>query len=130
MEYVINNVQERGQWGDGMQDYAIALDGQQGWIKLTQKLATPPPVVGSTISGRVETKTNRNGKSYLKFTKERANDFGGGNRTQPSSNNQEAYIVQMLEELTGRRQVEDVVHPMPKESEDIKLEDPFQGLGI
>lgn len=131
MEYTIKNVQERGQWGDGMVDYALSLDGQQGWIKLTQKLATPPPVAGTTITGHIETKKNTNGNSYLKFTKERANGFGGGNRSQPSSlGSQEAYIVQMLEELTGRREVADVVHPMPKESEEPKLEDPFEGLGI
>ena len=124
MEYKITNVQQRNEWGDQMIDYAIALEGQQGWIKLTQKLATPPPVIGETIRGRIETKTNRNGKSYLKFTKERVE--GGGSSHQGSS--QEAYIVQMLEELTGRRPAPDVVAPMPEDSSGNKFDDPFEGL--
>lgn len=124
MEYKITNVQERGEWGDQMKDYAIALEGQQGWIKLTQKLTTPPPVIGATIRGRIETKQNRNGNSYLKFTKERA-EGQGGNRT---GGGQEAYIVQMLEELTGRRQVQDIVHPVPEDSKESKFNDPFEDM--
>lgn len=124
MEYKITNVQRRNEWGDQMIDYAIALEGQQGWIKLTQKVMTPPPVIGSTIRGSVDTKTNRNGNSYLKFTKERAD--GGGGST--SGGSKEAYIVQMLEELTGRRTP---VEPIASEdSVDIEHEDPFEGMGI
>lgn len=123
MEHKITNVQERNEWGDQMKDYAIALEGQQGWIKLTQKVSTPPPRVGETIKGRIESKTNRNGKSYLKFTKERDNPMGGSR----TGGSQEAYIVQMLEELTGRRAAPDIAHP----SEEVHLnEDPFEGMGI
>lgn len=128
MEYTITNVQERNEWGDGMKDYAIALEGQDGWIKLTQKLQTPPPRVGQTINGRVETKTNTNGKSYLKFTKERVNDFGGAGRRESTGSSQEAYIVQMLEELTGRREVHEEPQSKSEDSMETKLDDPFDGL--
>lgn len=128
MEHKITNVQRRNEWGDQMLDYAIALEGQQGWIKLTQKVSTPPPMIGDMIRGRVETKQNKNGNSYLKFTKERESSGGFPQSNSTSSGSQEAYIVQMLEELTGRRKVQDTIAPMPEQPDDMKFDDPFEGL--
>lgn len=127
----ITNVQMRDEWGpvhgSMMQDYAIALEGEEGWVKLTQKVDTRPPEVGQEIEGFIETKTNTNGTSYRKFKKESA-QYAQGNRSaqqnQPS-HSQNDYIVQMLEELTGRR---DIVHDVPETP--TELDDPFAGLNI
>lgn len=127
--YKITNVQTREQWGPShghmMQDYAIALEGEEGWIKLTQRVETRPPQVGDELEGFIETKSNSNGTSYRKFKKENP-QFAQGDRSgnQPNQANQKMdYIVQMLEELTGRR---DVVHE-PTNS-DTGFDDPFKDL--
>lgn len=128
-DYTITNVQRRDEWlfnGNTMQDYAIALQGEEGWIKLTQKLETQPPQIGDTVHGKIETKRNTNGTSYRKFKKVNPN-FGGNRReSAPADSPKLDYIVQMLEELTGRRAAPDVVH----EVKDGPLEDPFEGMGI
>lgn len=127
--YKITNVQMRDEWGpvhgSMMQDYAIALEGEEGWIKLTQKVDTRPPEVGQELEGFIETKTNTNGTSYRKFKKESA-QYAQSNRSGGRSDKDTEYIIQMLEELTGRR---DVVHE-PSETPNSGLDDPFAGLNI
>lgn len=97
-EYKIADVEVRNEWsfqGQVMQDYAILLQGVDGWVKITQKSATPPPKVGATLFGIIEDKQMPNGTSYKKFKKD-AQGFGG---PPPRDNAQMNYIVQMLEEL-------------------------------
>lgn len=129
-KYKITNAQRRDEWGpvhgSMMQDYAIALEGEEGWIKLTQKVDTRPPQEGDELEGFIETKTNTNGNTYRKFKKENPK-YAGANRSDghsSSSGSQEGYIVQMLEELTGRRDVVDRVAEVPDEP----LDDPFKDL--
>lgn len=122
MEYTITNVQRRDEWDSQygtMVTFAIALQGQDGWIKLNQKLTTPEPRVGETIYGDIITETDRNGNSYKKFKK--VNPNFQKPTSQGASAHQIEYIIQMLEELTGRREVQDTV---VNEIED----DPFPGL--
>lgn len=118
-DYVINNVQRENEWqfnGNEMVDYRIGLNGVQGWVKLTQKLETQPPRNGDTLHGYIENKTDRQGNQFQKFKKVNPN-WDGGNRSSGSSvgasNQQIEYIVQMLEELTGRRESADVGFELP-----------------
>lgn len=123
--YKVSNVQRRDEWKsrystDGqpdMVDYAITLDGESGWIKLSQKITTKPPQTGDELFGHIETQTTKNGEEYRKFKK--ASQQQGG-----MSNDKLAYIVQMLEELTGRRDV------VTSDAGATPLDNPFDGLGI
>lgn len=148
-EYTILSVQDRDEWGpvhgSMMKDYAIQVQKagnaspEQGWIKLTQKVDTRPPRDGETLHGIIETKQNSNGNSYKKFKKmnpdyqgNRSGGFGVSGGSQAPSNSSEIaskldYVVKMLEELTGRR---DVVHDVGQSSSSPEepLEDPFEGL--
>lgn len=124
-DYVITRIERRSEWqfnGNTMQDYAVALEGQQGWIKLTQKLETQPPREGDTLYGVIEQKSDRSGKQYLKFKKINPNFQGGGSRQQqavsPELERKLDYAIQMLEELSGRRDL--VVDPS---NEPISLDD-------
>lgn len=116
-KYKITNVQTRDQWDGGfgmMQDYAIALEGEEGWIKLTQKPETRPPQIGDTLEGYIETKSNNNGETYKKFKK----DSGNFQRNTPVDDGKLDYIIQMLEELTDRREI----------ASEPELEDPFKDI--
>lgn len=127
-EYKITNVQQRDEWQSTygmMMDYAVALEGEEGWIKLTQKLDTKPPQIGQTIEGYIETKSNTNGTTYRKFKKESAQYAQKqGGSTSPHLEKRIEYIVQMLEELTGRK---DIVHEV-SETSSPELDDPFKDL--
>lgn len=137
MEYKVRAVEPRNEWNAGygdMKDYAIALEGEQGWIKLTQKLQTPPPQVGDTLYGVIENRKTKNGNPYTKF-KKMQRDQTASQGTQPTSvdNNKLDYIVQMLEELTGRKSgqtesPQDV--GSEAQSEVDTYDDPFEDLGI
>lgn len=130
-KYKITNVNRLDEWDSSygkMQDYSVALEGEEGWIKLTQKLQTRPPEIGDELEGFIENKSNTNGTAYRKFKKQSA-EYAGRTESsnQPNSNSsQMSYIVQMLEELTGRRDVVDTVASVPDEP----LQDPFEGLNI
>lgn len=111
MEYKITQVQERSQWGPAhghmMQEYAIALERQEGWHKLNQRVETPAPRIGDTIHGVIEDKQYGDGTPYKKFTKQNPK-YDGANRTNDPSRIDAGtpkleYIILMLEELTGRR---------------------------
>lgn len=122
-EYEITKVERRNEWtfqGSQMQDYAITLQGETGWIKLTQKYDTQPPQAGDKLFGVVETKTNKNGNEYRKFTKKNPN-FGGNAQTGGVDSEKLDYAIMMLEEMTGRRKVQE---------ETPETSDPFGDLGI
>lgn len=127
-EYTITNVQPRSEWRsqyaktpeNDMMDYAIALEGESGWTKLTQRLSTQPPTIGQKLSGSIETKFDKNGQEYRKFKKQ---DPKFSQPEQTTSNPKEDYIVMMLEELTGRREVTNTVS-----NETPVDDDPFGGL--
>lgn len=110
-EYTIKNVQPREEWQSqygAMKDYAISVDGESGWVKLTQKVETKPPQEGDSIYGTITTVEDRNGNPYKKFKKENPNYPSKGSSQQQSQANPKLdYIVKMLEELTGRRPSED-----------------------
>lgn len=130
-KYKITNVNRLDEWPSKygpMQDYSVALEGEDGWIKLTQKVDTRPPQIGDELEGFIEDKSNTNGTAYRKFKKQSAEYAGRTESThsQNTSGSQESYIVQMLEELTGRRDVVDRVASVPDEP----LQDPFEGLNI
>lgn len=127
-KYTITNVQRRDEWSAGygeMVDYAVALQGDEGWVKLTQKLDTRPPEIGDELEGYIEDKSNKDGTPYRKFKKQSAQYAGRAETQNRSSSNdsQMSYIVKMLEELTGRRDVADSV-----QEPDEPLQDPFEGL--
>jgi hypothetical protein len=109
-EYKILRVEERNQWSGThgtFQDYALQLEGIDGWVALTQKPETEAPQVGGTLFGHTFTQTSKD-KTFLKFKKvnPQYNGEGSGNSS-PSGLVGDGktldYIVQMLEELTGRR---------------------------
>lgn len=123
-EYNITNVQRRDEWQGRfgpMVTFAVALEGEQGWIKLNQKLETPEPKVGDTLTGIIENKTTTNGEAYRGFKKINP-AYADKPQQQSQASPQMDYIVMMLEELTGRRELAD---PVPKLGE---LEDPFPDI--
>ena len=125
MDYTIINVDRKSEWrssyaetpGNDMVDYAIALQGELGWVKLAQKISTAAPEVGHTITGRMVDEVSKNGKPYKKFKKESLR-FSAVPTQQDSSKLE--YIIQMLEELTGRK--------APQETVALDEEDPFGGI--
>jgi len=118
MQYTIKNVNRRGEWRsryatspeNDMVDWAIALDGEQGWIKLTQKITTPQPTVGQTIEGRIENKTSSNGESYRAFKKENPNMSGArsGSGDLTRLEQRLEYAIEILEQLAGIKPSNDV----------------------
>jgi len=149
-DYTILSVEMKDQWNSTygmMQNYDIHVqkagssEPEAGWVQLSQKPETEPPRVGGTLHGHIETK-NVNGKSFKKFRKINPK-FGGteahrgglGGSQAPSGEALTAtlsriegkldYSIQMLEELTDRR---DVVHDVSDEN--VNLDDPFNGLGV
>ena len=123
-DFVIKEVQERNKWAGQhgeFQDYALKLEESDtgatvdGWVALTQKPETAAPQAGATIHGRTEVQT-RGDKTWLKFKKENpeyaGNNGGGHSAGSPTSlagsEKTLEYVVEMLEELTGRRNKPDV----------------------
>lgn len=117
-DYTITDVQEREPWTSGyggqMRSYAIQLQGVEGWLELAQRAETPSPLVGATIHGYTEA-TQRGSNTYLKFKK--VNPNFPPNPPQHSSTASQLlgdaktteYMVQMLEELTGRKKKPDAL---------------------
>lgn len=145
-EYTITSVDRRDEWrssyatnpGNDMVDYAVALEGEQGWIKLSQKITTAPPQVGAPIFGHIENKPDRNGNENRKFKKVNPNYSGNrsGGQAAPSVDLTEirqmlGYAVQMLEEMSGRRDVVQDTQPEPSappKDGGYDPDDPFAGL--
>lgn len=122
-DYIVTSAESRDSYlykGNDLQDYAIALEGEQGWIKLSQRVSTPPPRQGDTLHGIIENKQDREGNSFRKFKKVNPN-FSGDRSSQSGGQDSPKldYAIKMLEELTGRRKVDDEVR---------QEEDPFVGL--
>lgn len=128
--YKITNVQRRDEWKSrfsengqpDMVNYAIALEGESGWIKLSQKITTRPPEIGQELFGNIEDKRTSNGKIYRKFAKQQQQQQGGSGASEEKVD----YIIQMLEELTGRQKTYESTPPVSE----AELEDPFAGLGV
>jgi hypothetical protein len=118
--YKIEKVVPRDPWTGKFgtfNSFAMELSGVDGWVELSQKPETPAPEVGKDIFGHIDSTTN-NGKTYMKFKKQKPQEFGGG-----SSMNQKDidYIIMMLEELTLRRDSPD--SPTPRDVVKPKVED-------
>ena len=133
--YTIKHVQKRDEWasqyGGGamdMADYAITLEeDSNGWIKLTQKVQTPPPTQGSQIYGSILTQTTKNGNSFRKFKRENQNYQNPATEQSAVDAGKIDYIIKMLEELTDRRPPEAITEgATPIELED----DPFKDIPI
>lgn len=121
-EYTITEVQKRKEWSGKFgtfQDYALQLDGVDGWVSLSQKPETPEPEKGQALYGHTETQTHGD-KTFLKFKKAQRQDSGSYSGGQPSGDM--AYVVQMLEELTGRRQKPDALPTEEDLSKDLSQE--------
>lgn len=121
MEHTVTDVDIRDKYlykGKQMQNYAIALQGEEGWITLTQLDTTPPPQVGDKLSGNIEDRRTPQGESYRKFKKEYGSQQPGGVQDDSKLD----YIVKMLEELTGRRATADAKGATGAD------EDPFKDL--
>lgn len=117
-EYRITSAQRRDEWQSKygpMVAYDLALEGEDGWIRLNQKPETPPPREGESITGNIKVVDVRDGESFRKIQKVNPQYADRDNRPQQSSSSQEGYMVEMLEELTGRRPAKvqkDTVHPV------------------
>lgn len=130
-EYTIKSVNRRGEWHskyqkdsepyNDMVDWAISLEGEEGWIKLSQKATTKPPEAGQTVNGEVLNETSSNGEPFKKFKKINPNFQQGGQSTGSAnlSNLEQRleYAIKLLEELSG-------VRPL----EQNEPEDPFAGM--
>ena len=122
-EYKITNVQKRKEWSNSygvFQDYALQLDGVDGWVSKSQKPDSREPQVGQNIYGSINT-TTQGENTFYKFKSEKNPNFGGSNHSSSpaSSANKEDidYIIMMLEELTLRRQSPD--EPQPRHKPDV-----------
>lgn len=103
--YVVKTVQKRDEWTNSygtFQNYALQLEGEEGWIQLSQKPDTKAPVEGSELFGHIEVQT-RGDKTFRKFKKGQRQDGGNFKGGGGSSKADIDYIIMMLEELTGRR---------------------------
>jgi hypothetical protein len=116
-EYKILQVEPREEWtskkwGTTFKPYALRLEDVDGWVELSQKPETAAPEVGGTLYGHTESQTQGD-KTYLKFKKvnqEYAANSGSSATSASSLQGADKtldYIVQMLEELTGRRKKPD-----------------------
>lgn len=126
-EYKITNVQRKDEWTSKygpMVTFDISLEGEQGWVRLNQKLETPEPREGWRLTGEI-TNEGQGEDAYRKFKKINPKYAGESNTQQQSQAdpNKLDYIVQMLEELTGRREAAEL--PMDK-----AIEDPFDGMNL
>lgn len=104
--YKVVNVQERDKWQSSygeFQNYALQLEGEEGWVQLSQKPETPAPQAGQELFGRIEVQT-RGDKTWRKFKKGQRQDGGNFKGGGGSSKADIDYIIMMLEELTGRRE--------------------------
>ena len=105
--YKVVNVQERDKWQSSygeFQNYALQLEGEEGWVQISQKPETPAPQAGQELFGRIEVQT-RGDKTWRKFKKGQRQDGGySGSTGSGSSKADTEYIIMMLEELTGRRE--------------------------
>lgn len=139
MEYKISNVQDRDEWDSQygrMKSYAIALEGQTGWHQLNQKLETPPPREGDTITGFIEDKMTKGGTPYKKFVKQNpkfANQQSSGASVPNDLADKVDYIIEMLESLTGvKKEQKEDDYDKPLTADDIPdvYQDPFEGTGV
>ena len=123
-EYKITNVQKRKEWTGNygtFQDYALQLDGFDGWVSKSQKPETKEPQVGDTIYGSINMQ-KQGENTFYKFKGEKNPNFGGSNSNHSASASSASkedidYIILMLEELTLRRESPD--EPKPRATKDI-----------
>lgn len=127
-EYKITAVQRRDEWQSQygpMVAYDLSLEGEDGWIRINQKPDTPPPRENQTITGNITTVNMRDGESFRKIQKVSPEYANRGQQQHRGGGSQESYIVQMLEELTGRRPVSDTVHSVDGDKKPPELDIPF-----
>lgn len=127
-EYKISQVRRLDEWESqygAMVTFAIAIEGYSLPVKLNQKTTTPEPQVGDTLTGEIQDATDGKGQGYKKFKKINPQYQNQPQQQQSQAAPQMEYIVMMLEELTGRREVGELGKPQPPVEED-----PFAGLDI
>ena len=96
-DYKIISVEPRAaydtQYGT-MQPYALKLEGVDGFVQLSQKPETAPPVVGQVIHGH----THNQGK-FLKFKKVNPNYAGNDGGSKPQSSADMGRVMEYLEAI-------------------------------
>lgn len=123
-DYTILEVQVRDPWTSSFgtfNSYALKLEGVDGFVQMNQKQETAEPTIGSTLFGHLEQATSKAGKPYFKFKKTKKDGGSFTNHAPAVDNKKIDYIVQMLEELTLRR--ESPENPVPMEDNLPKEED-------
>ena len=126
--YKITNVQSRDPWTGKFgtfNAFALQLEGNEGWVEISQKPETAVPVVGMELFGHIEVQTHGD-NTYQKFKK--ANQQNAPQQLSAGSISKEdvAYLILMLEELTLRRPSPD--NPTPRDDvlpTDEDMEKPF-----
>lgn len=112
--YKITAVQPRADWEGNygpMKAFALQLESVDGWVSLNQVPKTPAPVVGQDLFGSITSQV-KNGQTFFKFNKAKNPNYGGGSQGGSSVNQKDIeFMIMMLEELTGRREVP--THPTP-----------------
>lgn len=84
-DFKIEKAVRREEWESKygtMVTYAITVEGEEGWLKLNQKITTPSPQEGGTLFGHIEELVDNLGNSVRKFNK---GQRGGGVQNQSSS---------------------------------------------
>ena len=81
-----------------MQPYALKLEGVDGFVQLSQKPETAPPVVGQTIHGHTYEQNGQHG-GFLKFKKVNPNYAGNENGSKPQSSADQGRVLELLEAI-------------------------------
>lgn len=101
-DYAITESRQTKSWESKygtMLDYALKLEGVDGWVQLSQKQDTKPPQTGDTLYGRLEDK-EYNGKTYKKFRKERK-DGGSFQKKSSGKSPEERHQIDRLNARTA-----------------------------
>lgn len=118
-----------GKWqahGKTFQTWVASLDGIEGWVQVNKEDGNELKE-GDEIYGNLLTEKNpKTNKTYLKFKSESRPQDGTYSPQKTQSSDKMDYVVQMLEELTGRTKKPDVVLEDIDEGQEFSLEDiPF-----
>jgi len=113
-DYNILKVEPRSKWhsqkyGGDFQDYAIQLDGVEGWVQLTQKIDSKAPVAGETIYGHTYVQENGD-VTYTKFKRVMKDNQGynGASSSLKEVHEKLDHIITILENQPREVVLEDI----------------------
>lgn len=115
-EYKVLEVQKREPWKSEhgiFNSFALKLEGVDGWVSINQKQETIDIQAYDTLHGKLIDATSKSGSHYFKFKKTPKDGGSFGSHSKGASSEDIKYIIQMLEELTLRR--ESPENPVPRE---------------